>query len=259
MGLACEHKGSITDEHRETLALMRLIESGFARRLAAEKRRTITAYIKLFLGTRTMHGPHLDEEHTRRMSEIYNSEIRNIIKTFSARAKAKHKKSLRGEKGDAFRHLEMMWNSLYGTRKIVTASQTTIKDIKKAIGKAAEMQETVPETIARIRSVSVLSEYRSQVIAQTETHSAAIFAGIETDRMEAQGSGVQIEKAWLPTEDDRTRPWHMEVSPANFIPDRAHFVIGGESMDYPGDPKGSARNVINCRCLLITQAVPDRV
>jgi len=26
------------------------------------------------------------------------------------------------------------------------------------------------------------------------------------------------------------------------------FIIGGESLDYPGDPSGSAANVINCRC-----------
>lgn len=257
--MACEHKGAVTDEHRETLALMRTIESGFAKRLAAEKRRTITAYIKLFLGTRTMHAPHLEEEHTRKMSEIYNSEIRYIIKTFSARAKAKHKKAKYNKKEDLFRHLEMMWNSLYGTRKIVTASQTTIKDIKKAIGKSAEMQETVPETIARIRSVSVLSEYRAQVIAQTETHSAAIFAGIETDRAEAQSSGVQIEKAWVSVEDEVTRPWHLEMDPEDFIPDDSPFIVDGEPMDYPGDPSGSPENIINCRCLLITQAVPDRV
>jgi len=26
------------------------------------------------------------------------------------------------------------------------------------------------------------------------------------------------------------------------------FIVDGESLDYPGDPSGSAANVINCRC-----------
>ena len=28
------------------------------------------------------------------------------------------------------------------------------------------------------------------------------------------------------------------------------FDIGGERMDHPGDPVGSAENVINCRCAI---------
>jgi hypothetical protein len=26
------------------------------------------------------------------------------------------------------------------------------------------------------------------------------------------------------------------------------FVVGGESLDYPGDPYGSPGNIINCLC-----------
>ena len=29
------------------------------------------------------------------------------------------------------------------------------------------------------------------------------------------------------------------------------FSINGTLMQYPGDPKGGPRNVINCRCVLV--------
>jgi hypothetical protein len=29
------------------------------------------------------------------------------------------------------------------------------------------------------------------------------------------------------------------------------FIVMGEQLDYPGDPVGSAGNVINCRCTQI--------
>jgi hypothetical protein len=29
------------------------------------------------------------------------------------------------------------------------------------------------------------------------------------------------------------------------------FIVGGVPMEYAGDPKGGASNVINCRCVII--------
>ena len=28
------------------------------------------------------------------------------------------------------------------------------------------------------------------------------------------------------------------------------FSVGGEQLEYPGDPSGSAENVINCKCVI---------
>lgn len=236
--------------------LMMGIEAGFAAKVLAEKKRTISAYVKHFIGTRSVYAPHLEQEHAERMTEIYNKTLSNVIRTFSTLASEQRAKA---GKADRFTHLEMVWNTKYGAQKIKNASKTTIKDIQSALIKASEEQETVRQTVSRIRGVSALSAFRAQVIAQTEVHSAAIFAGIETDRMEAQETGLQIEKAWVSVEDEVTRPWHLEMDPEDFIPDDSPFIVDGEPMDYPGDPSGSPENIINCRCLLITQAVPDRV
>ena len=29
------------------------------------------------------------------------------------------------------------------------------------------------------------------------------------------------------------------------------FTIGGAKMEYAGDPKGGAKNVVNCRCVIV--------
>ena len=29
------------------------------------------------------------------------------------------------------------------------------------------------------------------------------------------------------------------------------FIVGGVPMEYAGDPRGGAKNVINCRCAVI--------
>ena len=29
------------------------------------------------------------------------------------------------------------------------------------------------------------------------------------------------------------------------------FFVGGEELEYPGDPKGKAGNIINCRCKVV--------
>jgi hypothetical protein len=35
------------------------------------------------------------------------------------------------------------------------------------------------------------------------------------------------------------------------VPFNSKFSVGGESLQRPGDPNGSASNVINCRCSMI--------
>lgn len=58
-------------------------------------------------------------------------------------------------------------------------------------------------------------------------------------------------KRWIATGDSRTRPAHLEAHikyMENPIPAKEPFIVDGEELDYPGDPKGSPGNVIACRC-----------
>lgn len=257
MASGCPHqKARLSPQARryhQTLTRMMMgIEATFAKKILAEKRRTISAYVRLYLGTHSTSSPLLEDQHAANMVEIYNKTMGHVIRTFSGYAMERRGKSI---KADRFQHLEMMWASKHGAKRIADASRTTIRDIQAALIRSAEEMETTVQTAARIRGVSVLSAFRSQVIAQTEVHSGAMFASIETDRAEARDAGTQIEKAWVSTEDEVTRPWHLDMDPDEFIPEDSTFNVDGESMDYPGDPSGSPENIINCRCVVITQEV----
>lgn len=80
-------------------------------------------------------------------------------------------------------------------------------------------------------------------IARSEAHTA-----LERGAWEAANSlGVRVTKDWVSREDSLVRPAHAAAHGQTREID-GNFVVGGELMMYPGDPKASARNNANCRC-----------
>jgi hypothetical protein len=55
---------------------------------------------------------------------------------------------------------------------------------------------------------------------------------------------------WLPTIDNDTRADHLEMVDKT-VKVGESFTVGGESMQYPGDPNGGAGQVCNCRCTIL--------
>lgn len=89
--------------------------------------------------------------------------------------------------------------------------------------------------------------WQSLRIARTETTTAANFAAVTASRV----SGVVMVKEWISSLDARTRrPPHSHFDHYDMNGERValnkDFDVSGEKMSYPGDPKGSAGNVINC-------------
>ena len=83
-----------------------------------------------------------------------------------------------------------------------------------------------------------------------------MIARTETIRASNAGStqvykdwGVQKHE-WLSTMDDRTRDDHAEAN-GLVVEIGKPFMVGGEELEFPGDPNGSPGNVINCRCTTI--------
>jgi uncharacterized protein with gpF-like domain len=94
---------------------------------------------------------------------------------------------------------------------------------------------------------------RAQRIAATTTQTS-----FEAGQMSAMKRMGATGKTWVSTRDSRVRPGHLQadaegqtvrleqpfmVSPRAGIPQEAR-----ERLQFPGDPSGSAANVINCRC-----------
>lgn len=60
------------------------------------------------------------------------------------------------------------------------------------------------------------------------------------------------------TEDKRTRPTHVEADKQRTLL-TSPFTVGGASLQYPGDPRGPAQEVINCRCTLLPVVLGESI
>lgn len=105
--------------------------------------------------------------------------------------------------------------------------------------------DSVPQLAARVRLAANVTEPRSRTIARTEVVSISNNAAIA----QARQLKVPMTKDWLDTDDDRTRPTHVEAGRTQQrVPIDQPFSVGGFELDFPGDPTGPPQEVINERC-----------
>ena len=93
---------------------------------------------------------------------------------------------------------------------------------------------------------------RSLVIARTESTKTANF-GIN---MGAESSDYEVQKFWINTRDARTRPSHLAMTKDRIALNQP-FMVGDVRMMYPGEVGAPAAEVVNCRCVMATEAVKD--
>lgn len=92
---------------------------------------------------------------------------------------------------------------------------------------------------------------RARVVARTETI-GAVNAGIfRAAQLDAADRGDPAPfKVWLSTDDPRTRPTHKSADKQRTLLD-SPFNVGGANLLFPGDPRGPAQEVIQCRCSML--------
>ena len=115
------------------------------------------------------------------------------------------------------------------------------------------LRERLRETFAE--NGSELGEARATRIARTEVQSAVNQGSFDAVRGLPPESRPAF-KVWVATLDRRTRDAHMEAD-GQVVAVDAPFLVDGEELMTPGDPVGSAGNVINCRCTAIYQATDE--
>lgn len=106
-----------------------------------------------------------------------------------------------------------------------------------------EEGESIPKLAARVREATEVTMPRATAIARTEVVGAHNRASLATVR----ATGLMATKEWLSAEDQRTRPTHLAAE-GQTVPEDKPFIVGGFSLDHPGDPSGPPQEVINCRC-----------
>jgi HK97 family phage portal protein len=131
---------------------------------------------------------------------------------------------------------------------VVNITDTTKTHIKQRIDEG--ITEGMP--IAKIAKwidnlyLDEIIPNRSKVIAQTETIRASNYGSYAA----AQQASSNVKKIWIPTYDQRTRDTHFAMGAHAPVDMDGYFTVGDSRMQYPGDPNGSAKETINCRCAI---------
>lgn len=99
------------------------------------------------------------------------------------------------------------------------------------------------ENIYGIKKPTKLKESRSTTIART-TSTYTRNLGFQNTY---KGNEFIVGKRWVAVGDKFTRDQHLRAD-NQIVNKESDFVVGGEKLKYPGDPSGSAENIINCRC-----------
>lgn len=134
--------------------------------------------------------------------------------------------------------------------------------IVREVETGVALGDSIPEITARVQTVLTAtgSEYwpnRARTVARTETMAAVnagAYAGALRDA-ERRGDPAPF-KVWLATDDTRTRPTHHEADGQRTLLSEP-FRVGGAQLLYPGDPRGPAQEVINCRCTFLPITLGD--
>jgi len=140
------------------------------------------------------------------------------------------------------------WIVNYSAQKVVRISDSLKRLIRASIRRGNDEDEPPRVLARRIRAEThgEIGKHRAQRIARTETHVAAMFGS----NAAAEATGLDLDKEWGATEDARTRLAHS-IADGETVAKDADFIVGGERLRYPGDPHGSAGNIINCRCVIL--------
>jgi hypothetical protein len=100
---------------------------------------------------------------------------------------------------------------------------------------------------------------RAMTVARTETIGAVNAGVYRGAQLEAEQRGdVAPFKQWISTEDPRTRPTHVAADKQRTLLSEP-FRVGGAPLLFPGDPRGPAQEVINCRCSLLPVVLGETI
>ena len=149
--------------------------------------------------------------------------------------------------------IEAWIEEYYKSRELVLSgiSANMARRVEKIIRQGREEGLTLREIAANISTkLRPISRARAATIARTETHNAAGFAHHKYYKQVATDYGSKMLKRWGATNDLRTRSAHS-IANGQIREIDEDFDVDGLPMAHTGDPRGGARNNINCRCVII--------
>jgi len=241
-------------ESRKQLVLRNNLEKRFYKRLNTLFRKFVNVQMHLY----KEYGLYNPNIATISLNEDFMPLVLvHYRKTFQAIYKLNEDKYY-NEKKEAYvfgrsQDFEKIVNDYFNTRQLILAgiTQRMANRISNLIEQGRAENLTLPQ-IAKLVSDKILpiSRSRAALIARTETHNAASFSNHSYHITVQQDLGIKMLKKWVSTVDARTRSTHAAANGQTVDMDEK-FLVGGAEMEFAGDSAGGAKNVVNCRCVII--------
>lgn len=134
---------------------------------------------------------------------------------------------------------------------VLPISETTKEYIEKIIKQGVKEGWSIEQMVKEIEREDYL-DGRVRRIIRTEANRAINYGNeLAADKFE-----YKTQKRWVAVHDSRTRHWHLDADGQTVNQDGT-FSVGGEQLEFPGDPNGSRANTINCRCFSEVVAMRD--
>lgn len=240
---------------------MNALENGFTKRLnsALKKQwKTIADFVEMgsfeidhVLNVTYAFFSEIFKNHYKRVYFLFGDIIFNSMKEQEKSFIQIERKTIKDD------YLEVMrdWAERYMAEQIVAINKTTKKQIATLIEKSMLDGMSNREIAKQIIQMSdEINLKRAIRIARTETHTVAMKSTNEA----MESTGVEFTKEWISALDSRTRHGAFNHVAANgeTVKKDQMYVRTGEALQYPGDAqRGSAGNIINCRCVEIYHTV----
>lgn len=123
------------------------------------------------------------------------------------------------------------------------------KRIASEVSRGVSTGMSYAQMAQQLKGVTNIGFNNAVRITRTEGHRIQCQAGMDACE-KAKEAGADVVKQWDSTLDGRTRESHAKVDGEIKELDEKF----GNGLMFPGDPKGGAGEVVNCRCALLQRA-----
>ena len=243
-------------EARRQMVIRNNLEKRFYKKLNTLFRKFVN--VQLFLYKQYgIYEPEIAEQTLN--EDFYPMILSHYKRVFQAIYKSNEEKYVLGRKDEeAFVFgrsvdFERVVNIYFQSKIVVLSGISAImsKKIMTLIEQGRADNLTLPQIAASVsKKFGRISRSRAALISRTETHNAASYANHSYHEIVAADLGTKMLKQWVATSDARTRSAHSAAN-GQTVDMSEDFIVGGSPRSFAGDSKGGARNVINCRCVIL--------
>ena len=126
------------------------------------------------------------------------------------------------------------------------------QQIQSVATQAILQGESIPQISKRLAETVGDSNYKAAVRNARTMTTSAENGGRQDAYKRAENMGIKMKRTWVATLDGRTRHAHRLLDGQTVDIDQP-FVVDGEEIMFPGDPKAKPYLTWNCRCTTISQ------